>query len=45
MVNGVAGAVVAPRGRAFSVMSFTVADGRIVAIDVLVDPERLDGWI
>ena len=33
--------VVAPRGRAFSVMSFTVAGGRIVAIDVLVDPERL----
>ena len=42
VVNGVAGAVVAPRGRAFSVMSFTVSDGRIVAIDVLVDPERLD---
>jgi len=41
VVNGVAGAVVAPRGRAFSVMSFTVAGGRIVAIDVLVDPERL----
>ena len=42
VVNGVAGAVVAPRGQAFSVMSFTVSDGRIVAIDVLVDPERLD---
>ena len=41
VVNGVAGAVVAPRGRAFSVMSFTVAGGRIVAMDVLVDPERL----
>jgi RNA polymerase sigma-70 factor (ECF subfamily) len=25
----------------FSVMGFTVADGRIVAIDALADPERL----
>ena len=41
VVNGVAGAVVAPRGHAFSVMSFTVANGRIAAIDVLVDPDRL----
>jgi hypothetical protein len=41
VVNGVAGAVVAPRGQAFSVMCFTVANGRIVAIDVLVDPDRL----
>jgi RNA polymerase sigma-70 factor (ECF subfamily) len=41
VVNGVAGAVVAPRGQTFSVMSFTVTNGRIVAIDVLVDPERL----
>jgi RNA polymerase sigma factor (sigma-70 family) len=41
LVNGAAGVVVAPRGRAFSVMGFTVADGRIVAIDALADPERL----
>jgi hypothetical protein len=34
--------VVAPDGRAFSVMGFAVAGGRIVAIDALVDPERLD---
>jgi RNA polymerase sigma factor (sigma-70 family) len=41
LVNGAAGAVVAPRGRLFSVMAFTVADGRIVRIDALADPERL----
>jgi RNA polymerase sigma-70 factor (ECF subfamily) len=41
LVNGTAGAVVAPRGRLFSVMGFTVSGGRITAIDALVDPERL----
>ncbi|MFY0534501.1 RNA polymerase sigma factor SigJ [Nannocystis pusilla] len=41
VVNGVAGAVVAPEGRPFSVMSFTVTGGKIAAIDALVDPERL----
>ena len=41
LVNGAAGAVVAPRGRLFSVMGFTVSRGRITAIDALVDPERL----
>lgn len=41
LVNGVAGVVVAPRGRPFSVMAFTVRDGRIVAIDALADPDRL----
>jgi RNA polymerase sigma factor (sigma-70 family) len=41
LVNGVAGVVVAPPGGVFSVMAFTVVDGRIVAMDALVDPERL----
>ena len=41
LVNGAAGVVVAPRGRVFSVMAFTVRDGRIVAIDGLADPDRL----
>jgi RNA polymerase sigma factor (sigma-70 family) len=41
LVNGTAGAVVAPDGRLFSVMGFTVSSGRITAIDALVDPERL----
>jgi RNA polymerase sigma factor (sigma-70 family) len=41
LVNGAAGVVVAPRGRPFSVMAFTVTGGKIVAIDALADPTRL----
>ena len=41
LVNGAAGVVVAPRGRPFSVMGFTVTNGRIVAIDAIADPARL----
>jgi hypothetical protein len=41
LVNGAVGAVVAPHGRLFSVMACTVTNGKITAIDGLVDPERL----
>jgi RNA polymerase sigma factor (sigma-70 family) len=41
LVNGAAGVVVAPRGRPVAVVGFSVADGRIVEIDVLADPARL----
>jgi RNA polymerase sigma-70 factor (ECF subfamily) len=41
LVNGAAGVVVAPGGRPFSVMAFTVTNGKVVAIDALSDPERL----
>ncbi|MEW2357596.1 RNA polymerase sigma factor SigJ [Spirillospora sp. NPDC029432] len=41
LVNGAAGALVAGRDRPIAVMGFTVVDGRIAAIDVLADPERL----
>lgn len=41
LVNGAVGVVVTVRGRPFSVMGFTVTDGRIAAIDVLTDPDRL----
>jgi RNA polymerase sigma-70 factor (ECF subfamily) len=41
LVNGAAGAVVAPRGQLFSVMAFTITNGKITQIDALVDPERL----
>jgi RNA polymerase sigma-70 factor (ECF subfamily) len=41
LVNGAAGAVVAPRGKPFSVMGFTVVGGRIVEIDAITDPARL----
>jgi RNA polymerase sigma-70 factor (ECF subfamily) len=40
-VNGSAGAVWAPGGRPRVVFNFTIADGKIVAIDLLADPERL----
>jgi RNA polymerase sigma factor (sigma-70 family) len=41
LVNGAAGVVVAPRGRPFAVMGFTVAGGKIAEIDALADPARL----
>jgi RNA polymerase sigma factor (sigma-70 family) len=42
LVNGAAGIVSRDEnGQPFSVMGFTVRDGRIVEIDVLADPERL----
>jgi RNA polymerase sigma-70 factor (ECF subfamily) len=43
LVNGAAGVVTVIGGQVFSVMGFTVTGGRIVAIDVLYDPERLAG--
>ena len=41
LVNGMAGLVNTVDGELVSVMGFTVADGRIVAIDILSDPDRL----
>jgi RNA polymerase sigma factor (sigma-70 family) len=41
LVNGAAGAVVVANGRLLSVMGFTVVRGRIVAMDVLYDLDRL----
>jgi RNA polymerase sigma-70 factor (ECF subfamily) len=41
LVNGAAGLVNTVDGRLFSVMSFTVTDERITAIEILSDPERL----
>src|SRR5918994_5014893 len=41
LVNGAAGVVVTLDGRPVSVMGFTVTDGKIVAVDVLSDPERI----
>ena len=42
LVNGATGVVVTVDGRPVSVMGFTVANGRIVDIYSLVDPERLE---
>jgi RNA polymerase sigma factor (sigma-70 family) len=41
LINGAAGVVVPVGGKVFSVMGFTVVDGRVAAIDVLYDPQRL----
>jgi hypothetical protein len=40
-VDGTVGAVWAPGGRPRAVFRFTVEGGRIVAIDLAVDPERV----
>jgi RNA polymerase sigma-70 factor (ECF subfamily) len=41
LVDGAVGLAMAPRGRLFLVLSFTITDGRITEVDVIADPERL----
>jgi len=41
LVNGAPGAIILEHGRPVSLASFIVIGGRIVEIDVLMDPERL----
>ena len=41
LVNGSVGAVGLTEGRIVSVAAFTVSDGRVTALDILTDPERL----
>ena len=41
LVNGTAGEIVARHGRPFAVLAFTVSRGKIVEIDVFVDPVLL----
>jgi RNA polymerase sigma-70 factor (ECF subfamily) len=41
LVNGAVGVVAAQRGMRYAVMGFTVRDERIVEIDILADPARL----
>ena len=41
LVNGAAGVVITIGGRPYAVMGFTVAEGKIVEIDVIADPERV----
>ena len=40
-VNGAAGAVIFVTGRPTAIMGFVVRDGRVAAIDVLADPQRI----
>jgi hypothetical protein len=41
LINGAAGVVVTLRGRPYAVMAFTVAEGKIVEIDAIAEPERV----
>ncbi|MFF2845547.1 RNA polymerase sigma factor SigJ [Streptomyces sp. NPDC058001] len=50
LVNGMPGLVTTVEGRVTGVMGFTIVDGRIVELDILADPGRLErlsvreGW-
>jgi RNA polymerase sigma factor (sigma-70 family) len=39
--NGLPAILVTPRGRLVTVITFTITNGKIVAIDVIADPQRL----
>lgn len=41
LVDGAVGLVMAPGGRLFRALRFTITDGKIVQVDVIADPERL----
>jgi RNA polymerase sigma-70 factor, ECF subfamily len=41
LVNGTVGIILAPRGRLFRALRFTITGGKIVQVDVIADPERL----
>jgi RNA polymerase sigma factor (sigma-70 family) len=41
LIDGAVGLVVAPRGRLFRALRFTLAEGKITAVEVIGDPERL----
>ena len=41
LVNGAAGVLVTMDGMPMSVMGFTIAQGKIVEINALADPERV----
>jgi RNA polymerase sigma-70 factor (ECF subfamily) len=43
LVDGAPGAAWARAGRPRAALAFTIEDGRIVAIEILADPERLEG--
>jgi RNA polymerase sigma factor (sigma-70 family) len=41
LINGAAGVVATVNGRPYSVMGFTVSNGKIIEIDAIADPERV----
>ena len=42
LINGTAGVVITVHGRPYAVMGFTVAQGKIVEIDAIADPARVE---
>ncbi|MET9553509.1 sigma-70 family RNA polymerase sigma factor [Streptomyces sp. NPDC006645] len=42
LLNGSPGLVMAPGGRLFLVLAFTIVDGKVTEIDIIAEPERLD---
>jgi RNA polymerase sigma factor (sigma-70 family) len=42
LINGTAGVVITVDGRPYAVMGFTVAQGKIVEIDAIADPARVE---
>jgi RNA polymerase sigma factor (sigma-70 family) len=45
LVNGAAGVIVGPRRKPFAVAGFTVVRDRIVEIDLIIDPVKLDAIV
>jgi len=43
LVDGSAGIILAPHGRLSRVLRFTIADGKIREVEIIVNPERLRG--
>jgi RNA polymerase sigma factor (sigma-70 family) len=41
LMNGAVGVVLAPQGRLYRALRFTIRDGKIVEVDVVADPARL----
>jgi len=41
LVNGAAGVIITVRGRPYTVMGFTISDGKIVEIDAIADLDRV----
>ena len=43
LINGAPGIVIAPQGKAIAVAAFSLADGKIIGIDVVADQRKLRG--
>jgi RNA polymerase sigma factor (sigma-70 family) len=41
LIDGAVGLVIAPQGRLFRALRFTLAEGKVAAVEVIGDPERL----